>query len=424
MRSYLPDAGFCGFGVTAAWVLKDLWDQEQNSARDVTLFARSDFTDVKVRRMAREKAAGGDSSAYAEAILSVVSDLIKPGTDQEAHRHALALAAVAFLMPYGDKNALIDALLMLPEPLQEKQHLLKVLAVSGELVSADMVEAGIKELLEEAKTKSWLLDENSGRLDGWLELLPFSDRPKATLEVIVSLDPRLRVPWRLRRVLSALAHAPSPEAEEVLAQLARHDARFLGEHEWLNALDNRDTASAGRLLFKLVCDGAFSAGGRTDAWWLSKKLASSIQYHADLRKEVYEQYPTLPSGSGKAIVARAIGEAPDIDGIMLLVSDYAAQNKSFNETVLHEALRHLLTGQRPSSQWVGMEEVFNIPSPELRKKLFALVVDGGASSELSVACLSAIDNIREDYGEAESERRHPDITTGRPWPIITNWRES
>ena len=82
-------------------------------------------------------------------------------------------------------------------------YLLKVLAVAGEPVSADLIVAGTKELLEEAKTKGWLLDENSGRLDGWLELLPFSDRPKATFEVIVSLDPRLRGPWRARRVLSA-----------------------------------------------------------------------------------------------------------------------------------------------------------------------------------------------------------------------------
>ena len=133
MRPYLPDAGFCGFGVTAAWVLKDLWDREQNSPRDKTLFARSDFIDVKARRIAREKAAGGDLSPYAEAILSVVSDLIKPGADQDAHRHALALAGVAFLMPYGDKQALINSSLKLPEPLQAKQHLLKVLAVATRL---------------------------------------------------------------------------------------------------------------------------------------------------------------------------------------------------------------------------------------------------------------------------------------------------
>jgi hypothetical protein len=66
-----------------------------------------------------------------------------------------------------------------------------------------------------------------------------------------------------------------------------------------------------------------------------------------------------------------------------------------------------------------MQEIFGAPSPELRQKLFALVPDGGALSELAVACLNAIDDIREHYGEAESEARHPDIKAGRPWPIVT-----
>ena len=198
----------------------------------------------------------------------------------------------------------------------------------------------------------------------------------------------------------------------------------LRKDQWLNARDNRETASAGLLLFRLVCDGAFSAGRRTDGRSLSKKLASSIQSHADLRKEVYDQYSALPSGPGKAMVARAISEAPDIDGIMLLVKDYAAQNQPFRQTVLYQALQHALTGQRPSSQWRGMQEMFSIPAPDLRQKLFALVPDGGALSELAVACLNAIDDIREHYGEAEFEPRHPDITAGRPWPLITDWRKS
>jgi hypothetical protein len=71
-----------------------------------------------------------------------------------------------------------------------------------------------------------------------------------------------------------------------------------------------------------------------------------------------------------------------------------------------------------------MQEMFGIPSPELRQKLFALLPDGGALLELAVAYLNAIDDIREHYGEAESEPRHPDITAGRPWPIITDWRKN
>jgi hypothetical protein len=335
----------------------------------------------------------------------------------------VALASVALLMPSAGKEALIDSLLQLPGPIAWKQGLLKVLVVAGEIISADMIVGAINELLEEAKTKRWLLDENSGRLDGWLVLLPFSDRPKATLDVIKSLEPGLREPRRLRYVLSALGHAPSRQAEEILAELAQRDARFLAQYEWLNALANRGTLSAGRILLGLIRNDAFAAHGRHDARSLSRELASSIQSHPALRKEVYEQYPALSGGPSKEIVAHAIAEGPDVDGIMLLVREYGAQRRTFRQTVLYEALRHALTGQRPSSHYRGMEEIFGIPLPELRKRLFALIPEGGSLSELAIDCLHAIDDIREHYGEAESEPRHPDITTGRPWPIITDWRK-
>jgi hypothetical protein len=422
MREYLADAGFCGFGVSAAWVLKDLWDREQSAPKDKTLPMRSEFVDVNAQREKRKKG-GIESSLQADAILSVVSSLAKGDAGEEAHRHAIALASVAFLMPCVGKEALIESLLKLPRPWAWKQGLLKVLVVAGETISADMIIAGINELLEEAKTKRWLLDENSGQLDGWLVLLPFSDRPKALHDVISLLDPPLREPWRLRRVLSALGHAPSPQAEEILAELAQRDPRFLGEFEWLNALENRETLEAARILLNIIRTGAFGGRGQRDAWSLSRKLASSVQSHPAVRQELYQQYPALPFGPNKEIIARAIAECPDIDGIMLLVRDYAAQKRNFHQTVLYVALRNSLTGQRPSSHLRGMQEIFGIPSPELRKKVFALIPEGGSVSELAVDCLNAIDDIREHYGEAESEPRHPDITAGRPWPIITDWRK-
>ena len=47
---------------------------------------------------------------------------------------------------------------------------------------------GIKALLEEGKTKRWLLDENQWTLERWLELIPFSDRPGATLDALELLE--------------------------------------------------------------------------------------------------------------------------------------------------------------------------------------------------------------------------------------------
>lgn len=422
MQEYLPDAGFCGFGITAAWVLKDLWDREQNSPRYNNLLTRSDFVDVNAQRSRHQKGEI-ESSPGTDAILSVVSELLKPDTREEDHRHAIALASVALLMPYSGKKALIDALLQLPGSLASKQELLKVLVVTGEIISADMIVAGINELLEEAKTKRWLLDENSGRLVGWLELLPFSDRPRALLDVISTLDPRFKEPWRLRRILSALGYAPSHQAEQILGDLAQLDVRFLAEHEWFEALNNRKTLAAGRILLGLICNGKLATHGRHDTRSLSNGLAHNIQSHSALRKEVYELYRSLPLGPSQEIVADAISGNPDIEGIMLLIREYGAQKKSFRQTDLYRALRHLLTGERSSSDFHGMQEVFSIPSPALRKELFSLIPEGGGFAELAIDCLNAIDEIREFYGEINSEPRHPDISAGRPWPCITDWRK-
>jgi hypothetical protein len=69
-------------------------------------------------------------------------------------------------MPYGDNTKVIDNLLQLQRPLAEKRGLLTVLVLAGETIQADMVLDGIKALLEEAKTKRWLLDQNHGELEG------------------------------------------------------------------------------------------------------------------------------------------------------------------------------------------------------------------------------------------------------------------
>jgi NACHT C-terminal Alpha/Beta 2 len=63
--------------------------------------------------------------------------------------------------------------------------------------------------------------------------------------------------------------------------------------------------------------------------------------------------------------------------------------------------------------------MYGLPASDLRKDLFAMVVAGTPSeSAIATECLAAIDGIRDDYGEAEFERRHPDITRNVPWPRV------
>jgi hypothetical protein len=55
---------------------------------------------------------------------------------------------------------------------------------------------------------------------------------------------------------------------------------------------------------------------------------------------------------------------------------------------------------------------------ELRRKLLAMTTDGGPK-DVASRWLSDIDIIRDQYGLPEGEPRHPDLASGKPWPIMT-----
>jgi hypothetical protein len=418
MKSYLPKVGFDGFGVDAAHVLKDIWEREHSSGGEKRIVFGTDFSQVKARRIERARVGGGASSPFADAIFAVVDDFIKPGSSGAEHRHALQLATVALSMPFGDRARTLDALLQLPQSLREKQALLSALVLAGEIIQADMVLDGIRGLLEETKTKPWLLWDQNGwwEMEGWLELMPFSDRPMATLDGLELIEANRRQPWRLRRVLAALAYAPSADAEGVLKVLPRRDAQFLGDHDWIGALERRGPIAAARTLLEFISEGAFSSVPGRDVWWLSRKLAGAMQTDGNFRAEVYRQYELAPAGAGSELLEAAIGEAADEAGVLILVRNYAGRGKPFSGN-LERAIRHAVVGERPSPDWAGASEMFGIAVPTLRKALFAMTDGDTPEARLAKECLTAIDEMRDEYGPAESETRHPDIESGRPWPV-------
>jgi hypothetical protein len=46
-----------------------------------------------------------------------------------------------------------------------------------------------------------------------------------------------------------------------------------------------------------------------------------------------------------------------------------------------------------------------------------MTTDGG-EEDIAARILRAIDECRHRYGKPETERRHPDLTSGKPWPIM------
>jgi len=422
MKSYLPDLEF---GFDAACVLKSIWKNKQSPVENESFFKSwPDFSVVEDQRIERQSQDNNiETAEFVDDILATVDGLLQKDCDEKAQKHALQLAKIAFSMPYKNKEEMIDRLLELPLSATAKQDLLTVLVLAGEIISADLVLEGINDFFEEAKKKEWMLLDQGGRrwqLDNWLRLLPFSDRPEALLDALEKLDDRHKEPWKMRNILSALGHAPCAESEKILGQLAQQDERFLSEYDWLAALTHSKSIPAAQILLELVCDGSFlDQRGRADTSDLGKKLAGLIVFHDEFRAETYEKYQVLRGGKAKATLEYAIIEAADVDGVMLLVREAAAQNKSFDQTNIYSALRNILVGQREAVDWAGVQELYRLPAPDLRKRLFQMVINGsGAEEQLASECLVRTDNTRDFYGSAESEPRHPDIESGIPWPQI------
>ena len=418
MRIYLRDPEF---GFEAAHVLKAIW-RESQPPQDKTGFLRSwpDFSVVPEAYRKRQSGTVEETHPFVNDMIAAIKELIKPDVGENNLICALKLATVAFSMPYADQAETIDALLQLPVPATAKRDLLTVLALSGEAISSEFVLRGIDDLLEEAKSKAWVIQEQEGwRLEGWLRLLPFTESPSAVLHVLDRAEGFRAEPRNLRSLLAALGCSPLAEAETVLGELAKRDDRFLSEYDWLAALTNRNTLSAARFFLDLVCNISFTERrGNLDHSHISKKMAALIASDDQFRQDVYKRFSSLDAGPARFVIEHAIAEAADAEGVLLLTRQGAARNKSFKSAALSMALHNALVGQTPMES-PGMQQLYSLPAPELRKGLFDMVTNGSAAeTRLATECLCAIDENRDVYGHVVSEPRHPNITAGVPWPKL------
>lgn len=273
-------------------------------------------------------------------------------------------------------------------------------------------------MLKEAEKQPWMLyDQNNGQLPGWLVLLPFSDRPRSVLDALDLLEQKFREPWQLHPLLSALGYAPAEEAEDALRELAQRDPRFLSDYDWFAALETRRSESALRILLQFLFEGEFSDGkGGPDRWRISKTVEYAMHAFPSLREEIYRRFPEVKSDFAKAVLRSAISEGTDPEGLFVLIDDYCHIGKGFDGTP-EFAIRHIATEQRPAATWSGAYEIISRAIPDVRKKLFDMARRETPCASLAARCLVAIDEIRDEYGPAESEPRHPNIEADQPWPF-------
>lgn len=410
MRQYLTDEHF---GELAARVLAAQWVEANEPNDDRKLPIGVDFSRVEARRDARA-ADPSATSIEAEAIFGAIDTLMVDGSSDAQVKLAVALGIVGTRLPHGQRDATIQKLISLA-PRQARAALLLSLVLSGEDIDIKLVADGIAETFEAAEKESWILTQSDAyQLRDWLRLLPFAT-PVTDLPAIVrGMPDAQRHPRIIEEMVRGLGSSSWDDAEDVIFTLAEDDPRLYQNHAWLATALRFGTVTAARRLVDLTVSGTLD-GKSYQGWRWQRELAGLISEFSEVRAYVYDLLKDGPTTMQLALLASAVAEEPEADGILMLIDFEMKTGRSF---MTWRSIQSAVTEYVPAENWEGAYNVVPVPAAELRRKLLARTSSGG-KDDPAARCLNLIDKLRDEYGAPESEPRHPDLASERPWPILT-----
>lgn len=410
MDEYLTDEHF---GELAARVLAFQWFEENEPKHPGKFPSGVDFSRVKARREARATDPTA-TSAEAEAIFGAIDTLIADGATDAQMKLGIALGIVGARLPHGRREPTIQRLISLA-PRQMRADLLLSLVLSGEDIEMKLVADGIAETFEAAKKDTWILTQSDAyQLRAWLRLLPFA-APVIDLPAVVRSMPDVqRDPRMLEEIVGGLGNSSSEEAEGIFFALAEEHPQIYQNYQWRTAALQFGTVSAARRLVDLTVSGALD-GRSYDGWHWQRELGGLVSEFPEVRAYAYDLLKDGLTSKQLAVLAGVVAEAPDEDGVLILID---LEMRTGRSLVTRQLIQNAVTEQVPAEDWKGAYNVVPVPAIELRRKLLAMTGSGG-KDDPAARYLNLIDKLRDEYGASESEPRHPDLASGRPWPILT-----
>lgn len=161
-------------------------------------------------------------------------------------------------------------------------------------------------------------------------------------------------------------------------------------------------------------------GKSYDGWHWQRELGGLISEFSEVRTYVYDLLKDGPTTKQLALLASAVAEDPGSDGVLMLIDFEMKTARSF---MTWQSIQRAITEHVPAENWEGAYNVVPVPAVELRRKLLAMTSCGG-EGDPAARCLNLIDELRDEYGAPESEPRHPDLASERPWPILKPYRDT
>ena len=295
--------------------------------------------------------------------------------------------------------------------------------MDGQIVDSSIVMRAIDEWLTEANgdvNKAWHKRQNAWEIEPWLELLPFTEAPERIFEGLEKVKAFYTNGWaqRWERVLNAVAWVPGEEGEALLARLARTHKNISGEFEWMRAILRRNTPTAILLFLDLLREDVFGHGpDAIGAWHIGRDLARYVANFPELKPELKKRLADAPRGSkARAVLEDLFSEIASEGEVLAMVDRYAAEDRSFDQH-MRAAVYGLTIDRVPLAEGSNTYDLHPKSVKDVRYALFAgLAAAAPAQAALVKGCLRSIDELRDEYGIAANDPRHPDVQSGKPWP--------
>ena len=254
-----------------------------------------------------------------------------------------------------------------------------------------------------------------------LALCPFSDDPGTGIAVMRDVLARRRLGGYERRdLVVALGESRSDAAVELLCELASDWRTYEQcEGQIIDALATLDTARAREVLLSLVDAGsggppAIRRPRRDDV--LVARLVELAQRSSEAAARMLELCQGDLSGYQRRILSMVLGH---LGTPQSLAVNLALIDDSIPRPIpqgVQEQVQKAFLGREPHGQHPHFFSVQARASNDLRMSLFEMAVGDQKRHKSAAKILGRIEMWRLEHGRPIGEPRHPDPTSGRPWP--------
>lgn len=378
-----------------------------------------DFSGVIARRQKRAQMAGTEEPhPYVRPILEKIEHLTV-SEDEKTRYHAQTLAAVAVNLDYGaDATPLIRALSVGGRS-HTKLRGFTNLVLKGEMVPGSVIASCYDAEYAEWEKEPWRQSEDWYRVREWLELIIYSDAPEMAFDRIRNIPENFKSGWNINEIVQALGFCGAAGALDTLIELKPHMIGQEGFAQyWIDAIISHQSEAGMTFLADLIQepDDARHLTGYYTSKAFAVALGTWAQSHTSFRTKLLEFSEKLIDQSSRIMLAAILAKVGDDETLIAAVNLFLQDDGSFpypSGGFVEDALnRHV-----PISEDGSTYEIQPASGAGLRKHLFGIVCEDPERQAAASRILNWIDKLRDEYGRPIDEPRHPDIASGKPWPL-------